>query len=155
MAEAVKSHWVKIALGLSLALNIFFIGMSGGKLFHAKPEGRDSAPNSFLETLSDERAAEVRKAFAQMREARRGGREERRAAWAEVRAVMTAETFDRAAMQTAMDAVMRERSDRTERRYAQMIDFVATMSQEERIAFSDAMRERWRNRRARREQNEG
>jgi uncharacterized membrane protein len=155
MAGAVKSHWVKIALGLSLALNIFFVGMAGGKLFHGKPESRDSAPNSFLQTLSDERAAEVREAFAKMREARRGGREERRAAWAKVREVMTAETFDRAAMQAAMDDVMRERSERTERRYAQMIDFVATMSLEERVAFSDAMRERWRKRRARREREEG
>ncbi len=155
MAEAAKANWVKIALGLSLALNIFFVGLSGGKLFHSKPEGRDDAPNSFLQTLSDERAAEVREAFAKMREARRGGSEDRRAAWGQVREVMTAETFDRAAMQAAMDAVMRERSERTERRYAQMIDFVATMSHEERVAFSDAMRERWRNRRARREAREG
>lgn len=153
MADGAGKSWAKIALGLSLALNVFFVGLAAGELVQDKPERRDDAPNSFLSTLSDERAAEVRAAFERMRESREGSRERRREAWGRVREVMTAETFDRAAMEAAMDEVMDERAERTRRRYAQMVDFIETMSFEERVAFSDAMRERWRNRRQSRQES--
>lgn len=154
MAEAKKSSWVKIALGLSLALNVFFIGLTGGKLFQAKPEGRNTAPNSFLATLSDDRKTEVQAYFAKMREDRKSSRQNTRASWAKVREAMTAVPYDRAAMEAAMEGVIEARTERSQKRYAQMVEFVSTMSDEERVAFSDAMRERWRKRRERRQQRE-
>lgn len=152
MAEATKSSWLKIALGVSLALNVFFVGLFGGSLFQAKPEKRDSAPQSFLSTLTEERKTEVKTYFAKMREDRKASRKNTRAAWAGVREAMTADPYDRAAMEAAMYKVIETRVDRSRKRYDQMIDFVSTMSAEERIAFSDAMRERWKRRRERRKQ---
>ncbi len=151
MAEATKSGWLKIVLGLSLALNIFFLGLTGGSLFQGKSERRGDAPNSFLATLSDERKAEVQAVFAKMREDRKASRQNTRASWAQVREAMTAVPYDRAAMEAAMDGVIDARTERSRTRYAQMVDFVSGMTDEERVAFSDAMRERWRNRRGRRE----
>lgn len=152
MAEAKKSSWVKIALGLSLALNVFFLGLTGGSLFQGKPERRDDAPNSFLATLSDERKAEVEAVFAKMRENRKASRQTTRLSWGQVREAMTAVPYDRAAMEAAMAGVIDARTERSQKRYAQMVDFVSDMSDAERVAFSDAMRERWRNRRNRRNQ---
>jgi len=154
MAEAKKSNWLKIALGLSLALNVFFVGLFGGSLFKSKPEKRDSAPSSFLETLSDERKTEVQAYFAKLREDRKASRKNTRAAWADVRTVMTADPFDRTALETAMNKVIEARTDRSRKRYDKMIDFVSDMSTAERVAFSDAMRERWRKRRERRKKRE-
>lgn len=144
--------WMKIVLGLSLALNVFFLGLTGGSLFQSKPERRDAAPSSFLETLSDERKAEVQAYFAKMREDRKASRKNTRASWAGVREAMTAVPYDRAAMEAAMEAMMAARTERNEKRYAKMVDFISTMSDDERKAFSDAMRQRWQNRRKRREQ---
>ena len=150
MAEATKAGWIKIALGLSLALNVFIVGLTGGSLFQGKPERRGDAPNSFLATLSDERKQEVTAYFAKMREDRKASRGNTRASWGKVREAMIATPYDRAAMEAAMDGVIEARTERSQKRYAQMVDFVSTMSDAERVAFSDAMRERWRNRRGRR-----
>ena len=155
MAEAKKSGWMKIALGASLALNVFFLGLTGGSLFQGKPEKRDAAPNSFLATLSDERKAEVKAYFEKMREDRKGSRQSTRASWAKVREAMTATPYDRTAMEAAMQGVIDARTERSEKRYASMIDFVSTMSDAERAAFSDAMSQRWRKRMERRRQREG
>jgi len=154
MAEAKKQGWMKIVLGLSLALNVFFLGLTGGSLFHGKPERRDDAPNSFLATLSDERKAEVKAYFTKMREDRKASRSGTRAAWDNVRAAMIADPYDRAAMEAAMDQVIDARTERSRTRYSKMVDFVSTMDAEERVAFSDAMRERWRKRRERRRSQE-
>ena len=154
MADGKKSGWVKIALGLSLALNVFFLGLTGGSLFQGEPERRGEAPNSFLATLSGERKAEVQAVFAKMREDRKASRKNTRASWAKVREAMTAVPYDRAAMEAAMDGVIDARVDRSRKRYDQMIEFVSDMTDEERVAFSDAMRERWNRRRAQREARE-
>jgi Spy/CpxP family protein refolding chaperone len=149
------ARWLKIALGLSLALNVFFLGLTGGSLFQGKPERRGDAPNSFLATLSDERKTEVKAYFAKMREDRKSSREDTRAKWQQVREAMTATPYDRAALEAAMDAVMESRTDRRRTRNASMIEFVSSMTDAERQAFSDAMRERWQRRRDRRRQREG
>lgn len=150
MADGKKLGWVKIALGLSLALNVFFLGLTGGSLFQGDPERRGDAPNSFLATLSDERKAEVQAVFAKMREDRKASRQNTRASWAKVREAMTAVPYDRAAMEAAMDGVIDTRVDRSRTRYGQMIEFVSGMTDAERVAFSDAMRERWKKRREQR-----
>lgn len=151
MATGTTSGWVKVALGLSLALNVFFLGLTGGSLFQGKPEGRDTAPNSFLATLSDERKAEVQAVFDRMREDRQAARQTTRASWVKVREAMTAVPYDRAAMEAAMKGVIDARTERSEKRYGQMVEFVSTMTDAERKAFAEAMRERWQRRRARRE----
>lgn len=146
--------WIKMALGLSVAANLFFLGLMGGKLLEGKPERRDAAPNSFLETLSEDRRTEVKAYFAEMREDRKASRQTTRNAWAAVREAMTADPYDRAALEAAMDQVMQARTERSQARYAKMVDFVSTMSAEERAAFSNAMSERWRKRRDRRQSRE-
>ncbi len=154
MAQAAKSGWLKPVLGISLALNVFFIGLYGGSLFQEKPEKRGTAPKSYLSTLSPERQEEVKAQFSKMRETRRTSRKETRAAWAQVRKAMTADPFDRAALETAMQKVIDTRTGRLEKRYETMIEFVSAMNTEERIAFSDAMSERWRRRMERRRRRE-
>ena len=144
--------WVKILLALSLAANMLFLGLMGGKLLHGgKNERRDDPPGAFIKSLSPERAEEVRAYFKEMREQRREARKGMRDHWAKVREAVTADPFDRAALEAALDAISDSRDESRRARYAKMADFVESMSVAERKAFSDAMRERWKRRRERRE----
>lgn len=148
--------WAKILLAASLALNMLFLGLMGGRMLSGEMrEGRDDPPGAFLASLPEERAAEVRAYFKEMREQRRAARKERRGQWAKVREAVTADPFDRAALEAAVEEIADSRDATRRARYARMVDFIESMSLEERKAFSDAMRERWKRRREQREKRRG
>lgn len=145
------SGWMKILLGVSLAANMVFVGLMGGKLLHdGKRERRGDPPGAFLAALSEERAEEVRAHFKEMREQRRASRSGMRESWAKVREAVKADPFDKAALEAALDAISDARDASSRARYAKMATFMASLSTEERRAFSDAMAERWKRRRERR-----
>jgi len=150
-----RSNWVKIALAVSFAANLFFIGLMAGSFFgkdkHHRGERRDSLPASFVETIGEDRAKELRGFFKASGDERREWRKMRDGAWTKVYTAMAAEPFDRAVFDAALVDLRGAADMRKEGRFDRLGDFAETLTAEERAAFAKSMIERRERRRERRE----
>ena len=144
-----------LALGASLAANLFLVGVVAGGWFGAREEPRDSVPAELERSMSPERIAAMRDYFQANRDERREGRRARRAMWAEAREAMIAEPYDREALEAVLMRLAESSDERRRRRYLRLASFMETMSVEERTAFADAMRARYQRRREARERRGG
>jgi len=152
--SASRSNWVKIALAVSFAANLFFIGLMAGSFFgkgkHHRGERRDSLPASFVQTIGEDRAKELRGFFTASGNERSEWREMRDDAWTNVYTAMAAQPFDRAVFDAALVELRSAADMREEGRFDRLGDFAETLTAEERAAFAKSMIERRDRRRERR-----
>jgi len=128
---------IKIALGLSLALNVAVVGVVAGALLHDGGPGhmpRELGLGPFTEAFSPEDRQAMRQSFMSHASEMGGMRGMRDAMQADRQAVLTAlraNPFDPAAFQAAVAA----QGDRM----ASRIALGQTLSAEERAAFADRL----------------
>ncbi|MEM6563215.1 MAG: periplasmic heavy metal sensor [Pseudomonadota bacterium] len=139
--------WVKAIFGVSLALNLAFIGLIAGAALRVsgKEEGAYRAPGPgafgvpYMMALSRDDRREI---FGQIRAERRAAmpdRDERRARFREVLDSLRAQPFDRARLESIVD--QQAASTVSLQRSAQnaWVTHVAQMSDAERAAYADAV----------------
>jgi uncharacterized membrane protein len=133
---------VKIALALSVGLNLAVAGLAVGAWLGDGPHGgmpRDMSFGPFSEALD----ATDRKAIRRALLARMGEfREQRAAAQAEFQTLLgalRADPFDPAAMQAALTAIETRNSQRLELGRSLIETRLTEMSPEERLAFADRL----------------
>ena len=146
MADAVEqkggSRGIKIALAVSVALNLAVVGLAAGAWLKDGPTRgmpRDLSFGPFSEALSDEDRRALRKALFDRAPAFRETRAAARAEFAALVAALRADPFDASAVQTALAAI--------ETRYTQRLALgrsliearILEMSAEERLAFAERL----------------
>jgi uncharacterized membrane protein len=135
---------LRIALAISLALNLLVVGVAGGALLAGaghppRPVVRDLGFGPFGQALSPADRAALRDAFAAEAPDMRGMRREMRSDLARLLAALRADPFDPAALRAALEsqgARARERLDLGQRLLA---DRLVAMSVAERQAFADRL----------------
>ena len=135
---------IRIALAVSVALNLGILAMGAGMLWHGGPGGhgdmvRDLNFGPFTEALSPDDRHALRQSFMTRLPDFRAERQRMRTDAEAVLAALRAEPFDPAALTRAMGTMqdhMRERMDTG----SQMIeDMLAAMTPEARAAFADRL----------------
>lgn len=149
-APAPKSGWMRIVLIASLAFNLLILGAVAGKIlrhggpghghdhrdgvhrmFHAVPEPRRAE----LKALLDADKAEIEKRRAEVARLRQAARD-----------LIAKDTFDTAAVEAAVNAVMAARMELRQLVTKRFIAALARMTTEERRAFVAHRNKRWRDR---------
>ena len=136
------SRGVKIALVVSVALNLAVAGLAAGAWLRDGPRGgmpRDMSFGPFSEALDDADRKSIRRSLLE-----RVGefREQRKAAKAEFEALLVAlraEPFEPAAMQAALAAIEARNSERLELGRTLIETRLIEMSPEARRAFADRL----------------
>lgn len=136
------SRGVKIALAVSVALNLAVAGLAAGAWLRDGPRGgmpRDMSFGPFSEALDDADRKSIRRSLLE-----RVGefREQRKAAKAEFEALLVAlraEPFEPAAMQAALAAIEARNSERLELGRTLIETRLIEMSPEARRAFADRL----------------
>lgn len=136
------SRGVKIALAVSVALNLAVAGLAAGAFLRDGPHRgmpRDMSFGPFSEALDDADRKSIRQALME----RMGEfREQRQAAKAEFEALLVAlraDPFDPAAMQAALSAIEARNSQRLELGRSLIEARLTEMSPEARKAFADRL----------------
>jgi uncharacterized membrane protein len=134
---------MKIALAISVALNLCVVGVVAGAWLRDGPGGhgmpRDLSFGPFSEALSLEDRRALRKALIDRAP---GFREARAAAQAEFAALLEAlraSPFDPAAVQTALAAIEARNAGRLELGRSLIEARIAQMSEADRLAFADRL----------------
>ncbi|WP_298430630.1 periplasmic heavy metal sensor [uncultured Jannaschia sp.] len=137
---------LKIALGLSLALNLVVAGAVVGARLSGGPPGRDGGTGrSEIGAIARGLDAPTRRAMGRaLRDdpAIRADRAAMRAAQSELRAALVADPFDRAALLDAMRARQALQGRLTDRGFEAFADAVAGMTPEARAELAARMSRR-------------
>lgn len=131
----------RIALILSLTLNLLILGIVGGAMVghHGRDDirrVRDVGFGPYTEALSPEDRAALREAFVRAAPDFRDRREEARADIARLAAAIRAEPYDRAAVEAVMDAQAARIEERLLLGRGLMLDRLDAMGPEARAAFA-------------------
>ncbi|MGP3697506.1 periplasmic heavy metal sensor [Rhodobacter sp. NSM] len=138
--------WMRIALAVSVALNLAVVGMAGGAMwrFHSgemRGPVRDLGFGPFSEALAPEDRKEMRRAFLDQRGDFRMIRREMREDFQSMLAILRAEPFDPAALQAVLDR-QQQRGARTAELGARLLgQRIGAMTPDERRAFADRLAE--------------
>lgn len=137
--------WMKIALAVSVALNLAVVGMAGGAAWRFHSDGgapgpvRDLGFGPFSEALAPDDRAAMRKEFLETRGDFRQVRREFRADFAAMLAALRAETFDAAALQAVLDRQRARGAEMAEVGSRLLGERIAAMTPDERRAFADRL----------------
>jgi uncharacterized membrane protein len=135
---------VKIALALSLALNLLVLGLVGGALLSFGPPGGGDDPRLRTLGLGPFALALEREDRDAMRgrldgEALRADRRVIGASLAELRGALLADPFDRAAAEAALARARGATEALQGRGHAALLDQIGTMSASERAALAERL----------------
>ncbi len=145
-ASSPRRSWLKPALLVSLALNLFLVGLIGGQVLSEPDEtvkraqasrGYSLHPRTMMEALSEERHDDIR---AYWTEARKGmGQEWRKinTIRREVDAALRARPFDATALREAQRREVEARAALRLRQNDDIAGFLETLSDEDRKAVAD------------------
>lgn len=152
--------WMSILLVLSLAANLFFVGLTFGGALHKK-RGSDGPARGgdrdarivrmFEKALPASRADDISDLRETLRSMSRPLREGRRAGVQMMLDVLSAETFDRDAFAAAQSGMQDARIAGRAKRNAIVADFFAKLDQDERLAIAESFQKRMEQRRKRRD----
>jgi len=133
---------LRIALALSVALNLAFLGMAAGAFIRGGPPdrmARDLDFGPFAEAFSREDRAELRRGFFQRAGDMRDMREAMRADMAGLVAVLRSEPLDRAELDRLLARQGARLAERLELGQALVVERIAAMSAADRAAFADRL----------------
>ncbi len=138
-------RWMRLALILSLAVNLAIAGLVAGAMFHkggsmhARMPTRDVGFGPFTEALSKDDRTALRRAFIAASPDLRDGQLARRANVAEVLALLRVSPFDASALQDAFDQQSERTAERLKLGQDLIFDLIVGMSDDARLAFSDRL----------------
>ena len=145
---------IKVALAISLALNLAVAGMVAGTVLRARgPDGghslavRDLNFGPFTEALTREQRRAMLRGFAAEGNGLRAMRAEMRADFDNVLAVLRGTPFDAAALQSAFDAQNRKLTDRVNTGRKALVDLIIAMTDAERAEFTKRLEDALSHRR--------
>ncbi|MGB8812523.1 MAG: periplasmic heavy metal sensor [Paracoccaceae bacterium] len=139
-----STKWLRVALGVSLALNLAVAGIVGGAVLkggrdHHSSMVRDLGFGPFSEALSREDRAALRGAFFQRVPDMRANRNAMREDFAAVLGALRADPFDPAALTTALERQQGRMADQLAIGQALIADHIAAMTPEARRGFADRL----------------
>lgn len=138
-------RWLRIALAVSLAVNLAIVGMMAGAMFRSggPPSGvmmaRDVGFGPFTDALSKEDRSKLRRAFLAAAPEMRDSRRAVRADFAELLAQLRASQFDEEALRDVFDRQNARNAERLELGQRLIFDLVVSMKPEARVAFADRL----------------
>lgn len=153
MDEAVKAETgsgrgVRIALAVSVALNLLVIGLvAGAMLRDGGPRGRmagDPAFGPFTEALAPEDRAALRQEFVQRIPEMRDMRRQMRTDFAALLEALRAEPFDAGAVRGLIEAQSARMAGRLQVGQELLVARIEAMTPEARAAFADRLESRLR-----------
>ncbi|WP_299705731.1 periplasmic heavy metal sensor [uncultured Tateyamaria sp.] len=135
--------WVKILLGLSLAINLGIAGLVGGIALSGGPLGGKGPGMGYAMPYVLALPQEDRRAVFGVVRGNRDlpGRDVRRAVYGEMVALLKADTFDRAAVTAILERQARGVEQVQSVAQDEWLDRVAAMSDEERRAYAERVEE--------------
>lgn len=142
-AAARSGRGVKIALAISVALNLAVAGMVAGAFLSGdgphKGMPRDLGFGPFSEALSPEDRRALRKAFMDKAPDFHATRDASRAEFEALLATLRATPFDPAALTVALTAIQTRNADRLDLGRSLIETRLAQMSDADRLAFADRL----------------
>ena len=149
MAETVDrprgNRRLKVALAVSLALNLCVAGMVGGVMLRDGPPrggGRDFGLGPLSEALSHEDRKALRTVFVERHHDLRGSRREMRAEFGAVVTALRADPFDPAALDGALAAIAVRNQSLLDTGRELVADRLKAMDAAGRAAFADRLEKR-------------
>jgi uncharacterized membrane protein len=133
---------LKIALALSVALNLAVAGLAAGAWLRDGPQKgmpRDLSFGPFSEALDDSDRRALRKALVARAGEFRTGREAAKAEFMTLVATLRATPFDPAAMKTALAAIEARNAERLALGRSLIEARLVAMTDAERLAFADRL----------------
>jgi len=162
-----RRTWLPLALLASLAVNLFFIGLIGGKVFSEPDEavkrakatrGYSLHPRVMMEALPEDRHDHIRAFYAEARKGRGAEWREINTIRREIDAALRADPFDMEALRSAQRREVEARAALRIKQNENVAAFLATLTEEERKIIADFALARldeqtayWRERRRKRE----
>lgn len=145
---AASGKGLRIALGISVALNLLVVGLVAGALLRdGDPRARmvrDLDFGPFTEALSPRDREALRRSFVERAPGLRDVRREMRGDLETFLNVLRSEPFDAAALQAVMDNQAGRMSRRIELGRELLLERLAAMPPAERAAFADRLEKRLR-----------
>lgn len=136
------ASWIKIALAVSVALNLAVAGLAAGAFLKDGP-GRgmpkDLSFGPFSDALNGEDRRALRTAVKDRMPSFRESRAEARAEFATLLGALRASPFDEAALQSALAAIKTRNANRLELGRSLIEARILQMSQVERLAFAERL----------------
>ena len=139
------SGWMRVALGVSLALNLAIVGMVAGAMYrnggsrHGESMVRDVGFGAFTEALSKPDRAALRRAFLASAPEFRDGRRDMQADFTALLAELRAEPFDAGELQDVMGRQNARNAQRLEIGQTLVYDLLVAMAPDERQKFADRL----------------
>jgi uncharacterized membrane protein len=138
-------RWIKIALGLSLAVNLAVVGVVAGAAFRGPPKdprpGVSGYATAYIKALPrEDRHAILQKVRKSGGQGRLSG-DERRALFDEMLAALRAQELDRAVITDVLNKQKAASLGVQSGVQDQWIALVAGMSKDERLIYADAVQE--------------
>ena len=133
---------LKIALAVSVAINLAIAGLAAGAWLNGRHEARGRGMSdfgAFSEALSREDRRGLRRALITEAPAFRAARTAAEAAFAGVVTALRTEPFDPAALDAALAAVAARNADRLELGRALIATYLVGMEAEDRLALADRL----------------
>lgn len=131
-------RWVKIVLGLSLALNLLIIGAVAGTAFRVSKTVNDAPRSGFAFVAALERE-DRRSVFSALRDENRKSRSAGRREMEQIFSILRSDDLDADALARAMAGQAERASRMQERIKDQLIVVVGNMSVEERRAYAERL----------------
>ncbi len=137
-------RWMKIALVVSLAMNLAVIGLVAGAAVNFRKEGgpqmsRIDGPNPFLRAMTPEDARTMRRLLRPDASQLGASRENGRAAMQAILAQLRAETFSEAALRVAFAQIAAANSARADLGQEAIVTYLLSLDAAERAKFADRL----------------
>ena len=143
-----RSKALRIALAVSVALNLGVLGVVAGALLHdggmmgARDGVRELGFGPFTEALNGEERSDLRRAFFEKAPDFRAGRKQMRADTQSLLVALRADPFDPDALRTIMESQRQRMIGQLELGQGLMRDLLLSMTPEARLAFADRLEAR-------------
>lgn len=141
-AVSTTPRWMKIALSLSVALNLAVAGLAVGARLgdgHQRGLPRDMSFGPFSEALGDEDRRAIRRGLVDRIGDFRAAREAARVEFETLLAALRADPFDPGAVSAALTSIATRNADRLELGRSLIEARIAEMTPDERLAFADRL----------------
>ena len=147
MADTPKSpRWMRIALVVSLALNLLILGGLAGATFLRGPGGHaERALGPFARAFEEEHRDAFRSRLNERSEPLRQNRSEVRKAFKAILATLRAETFDPTEFEEAVAHQVKQLTAFQFVGQEALVEQLATMTLDERRAFADRLEKSFRH----------
>ncbi|MCB1366950.1 MAG: periplasmic heavy metal sensor [Rhodobacteraceae bacterium] len=142
-----RRNWTRIALIVSLALNLGVAGMIGGAMLRDGPERHGRADRDisalglrlYYRALGDDQQEALKADLANRRGSFRAGRETLKAHMSDLAAALTADPYDAGAVATVLQAQGVRVSDNIALGHKLLLDRFAAMAPEDRAAMAERL----------------